>query len=65
VIDGKTGALIPSNDVAAMREAIKKVLKSKTNWKKNCTGNAAKFSQEIMCKKTLAVYSKILGITPQ
>ena len=61
VIDGKTGAVVEPNNIDAMREGIKKVLKSKTNWKKNCTANAANFSQEIMCEKTLAVYKKLLA----
>jgi glycosyltransferase involved in cell wall biosynthesis len=62
VIDGKTGVLIKPNDALAMREAIKKILKSKINWQKNCSANAAKFSQEIMCDKTLEVYQSVLGI---
>jgi len=60
VIDGETGALVSSDDVQSMRAGIEKVLAADVNWKKNCTANAAKFSAEIMCEKTLAVYKKIL-----
>lgn len=60
VIDGKTGVLVAANDVEAMRQGIEKILRSKTNWAKNCIANAAKFSEEIMCEKTLGVYKKIL-----
>jgi len=60
VIENVTGTLVEPNNVAAMRVGIEKVLSAKTDWKKNCTENAAKFSQQIMCEKTLSVYKKVL-----
>jgi glycosyltransferase involved in cell wall biosynthesis len=60
VIDGKTGVLVAPHDVVAMRAGIEKVLTSKQNWKDTCVENAGKFSQAIMCEKTLEVYKQVL-----
>lgn len=62
VIEDETGTLVAPNDVGALRSGIAKILASDKSWEAACLANAANFSGEIMCSKTLDVYKQILGL---
>ncbi len=60
VIDGKTGLHIPPNDALAMRAAIMKLLDSDGSMRGACIANAANFTTEKMCARTLDLYKSIV-----
>ena len=60
VIHGSTGFLIPPANPAAMKDAIREVLKSQRNWVNACRQNASQYSTKLMCQKTLNIYEKLL-----
>lgn len=70
VLDEKTGWLIPSADVGALRDALEKALSLPEEHLKSL-GEVARqhisthFSQEIFCQKTLHVYKTIGKRTPR
>jgi glycosyltransferase involved in cell wall biosynthesis len=61
VIDGKTGLLVPPNDALAMRAAIIKLLGSAGDMREACIANAANFTTEKMCARTLELYKALFS----
>ncbi len=60
VIEGKTGYLVPPNNIEETRTAIIKALESGNDWKAATTANASNFSRKRMCDSTLGVYKELL-----
>ncbi len=64
VIHGETGLLVPAGDVAALTKAIDHAMNLDDALQKQVAASAReqaeRFSMEMMCKKTLAVYEELL-----
>jgi glycosyltransferase involved in cell wall biosynthesis len=64
VLDGETGLLVPSDDPAALAEAVNRVLEDPTGYGENGLARArAEFSVARMADRTLAVYETALRKT--
>lgn len=69
VASGKTGWLVPPNDAAALAEAIANALALPEQKRLAIAHDAiesvrARFSNAVMCERTLAVYREVLGVGP-
>jgi glycosyltransferase involved in cell wall biosynthesis len=69
VASGKTGWLVPPNDAAALAEAIAHALALSDQERQTMAHDAiesvrARFSNAVMCERTLAVYREVLGVGP-
>lgn len=60
VIDGKTGIHVPPNDSQTMHSAIVKLLELAPAMKHACIANAANFTTQKMCERTIDLYKSLL-----